>query len=150
MSKLLEFRFFVESSWMDNYGHMTATRYVTVFDDCSVNLLELYGLGKDYQQKSHCGFFTVDLRTKFLRELNEADPLVVTGRIVEVGQKKIVTYYEMIRQSDNILAAAHAQVTVHVDLQTRRSIPLPKIALAKLEGALQEHSDSPFRSDISL
>ncbi|MBF8745082.1 MAG: thioesterase [Pseudomonas sp.] len=148
MSNLLEFRFFVEPSWMDNYGHMTATRYVTVFDDCSIKLLKFYGLGKDYQQKSNCGFFTVDLRTQFLRELKEGEPLVVTARIVEVGHKKVITYYEMIRQSDNILAATHAQITVHVDLQTRRSIPMPETARVTLEEALQEHSESPLPGDI--
>jgi len=148
MSNLLEFRYFVEPSWMDNLGHMTATRYVTVFDECSMNLLKFYGLGKEYTQSSNCGFFTVDLRTKFLRELKEGEPIVVSARIVVVEQKKILTYYEMIRTTDNILAATHAQVSVHVDLKARRSAPLPDAARITLFEALQEHRESPLPSDV--
>lgn len=148
MAKLPEFRYFVEPAWIDRLGHLTAARYVAIFDECSERLLDLYGLGLDYTGMTDCGLFTIDLHTKFLREVRQGDPIRVSARILALDDKRLLTYYEMHQSREEYLAATFEQLAIHVGLKTRKAAAFLPAARRALEDAMQEHGEVPLPSGV--
>ncbi|SDR53848.1 acyl-CoA thioester hydrolase [Paraburkholderia fungorum] len=133
----------VESDWIDAYGHMNAACYVAVFDRLGFELLQECGVGLDYTEASGSGIYTVELHTSYHREVLKGDPLRLQLRLLECDEKRLIVLFELFQTRDRYLAATMEQLSIHVDLSTRRVTPFPEPVRGNLERLICEHRNAP-------
>lgn len=134
----------VDPTWIDLYGHMNAARYVGVFDHFGYQLLDSLGVGESYTRASHCGIYTVDIAVNYRRELLAGDPLELRLRVLGVDTKRLLCLMELFQTRDDYLAATMEQLSVHVNLDTRRSQAFPDSTVQTLQAAAQTHAAMPM------
>ncbi|MBO9354345.1 thioesterase [Bordetella petrii] len=134
----------VETSWTDLYGHMNAARYVRVFDHVGFQLLDPLGVGESYTRAARCGIYTVDIAVNYRRELLAGDPLELRVRVLGADAKRLLCLMELFQTRDNYLAATMEQLSVHVNLETRRSQAFPESLAQSLQAAAQAHAAVPL------
>ncbi|MGE8688547.1 MAG: thioesterase family protein [Achromobacter sp.] len=134
----------VKPDWIDEYGHMNAAHYVGVFDRHGFELLGRYGVGSDYTRQTRCGIYTMNIHVAYRREVLADDPLELRLRLLEADDKRLLCLMELIQARDGYLAATMEQLSLHVDLETRRAKPFPSEVAARLAGAVQDHAGHPL------
>ncbi|NUB30407.1 thioesterase family protein, partial [Azospirillum brasilense] len=132
----------VDESWIDLYGHMNMVRYVALFDEVGYALMEQWGLGETYTRDKGLGLFVVDVAVHYRRELRAGTPLQVALRLLDADDKRLLSLLEIRRTDDGTVAATMEQLSIHVDLGTRKVTPFPPPlaerlrALAAVQSAL--------------
>lgn len=134
----------VDPSWIDEYGHMNAAHYVGVFDRVGFDLLRQVGVGLDYTEATQCGIYTMNIQVAYMREVLAGDPLMLRIRLLESDSKRLLTLMELWQTRDDYLAATMEQLSLHVDLQTRRSRPFEPELAARLAQTVADHAALPL------
>ncbi|WP_438397322.1 thioesterase family protein [Caballeronia sp. DA-9] len=136
--------FTVQPDWIDEYGHMHAACYVTAFDQFGNELFERCGVGSHYTAASGCGIFTLELHTSYHRELIAGDPLRLQLRVLSCDKKRLVTLLELTQLRDNYLAATMEQLSINVNLETRRVCTFPNETYETLAAITETHAVLPL------
>jgi acyl-CoA thioester hydrolase len=68
----------VEPQWIDYNGHLNMAYYNVLFDRAVDEVYELIGIGSEYLKNHRHSTFTAEIHVRYLRELNEGDPVRVT------------------------------------------------------------------------
>ena len=129
-----DYRTRVQPDWLDGNGHMNLAYYVLVFDRGTDAWLDLAGLGAAYRAATARSVFAVETHTLYRQEVRLDAPLHVRSRAAAAGGKRIHLLHEM--QSDSALVAMQEVLFLHVDLTTRRTIPLAADAAAQVAALL--------------
>ncbi|MDT4856935.1 hypothetical protein FQZ97_913410 [compost metagenome] len=82
----------------------------------------------------------MNIHVAYLREVLAGDPLELRLRLLEADDKRLLCLMELIQARDGYLAATMEQLSLHVDLETRRAKPFPAEVAARLAGAAQDHA----------
>ncbi len=123
----------VRDEWIDFNGHMTNAAYVTAFDIASVAWLHRIGIDPEYRTRERCSTFALELHTVFHRELPARAPFVIETRLLDFDAKRLHLFHQIRGVEEGFLAASLEVVTMHVDLDRRRSTPLPEAIAKRLE-----------------
>lgn len=134
----------VKPDWIDEYGHMNAAHYVGVFDRHGFELLGRYGVGSDYTRQTRCGIYTMNIHVAYLREVLAGDPLELRIRLLDSDDKRVLTLMELWQTRNNYLAATMEQLSLHVDLEIRRSRPFDPALAQRLAAVVAEHAEAPL------
>lgn len=130
--------------WIDLYGHMNASEYVGVFDHTGYTLLDQLGVGERYTAATNCGIYTVDIAVNYRRELLVNAPLELRLRVLAADNKRLLCLMELYQTDDGYLAATMEQLSVHVDLGTRRATSFPADITERLQAAAMAHAALPM------
>jgi acyl-CoA thioester hydrolase len=133
----------VEPGWIDYNGHLNMAFYNMLFDRAVDEAFALCGLGPDYSAERDCSFFLVESRTRFRRELSLGDRVRVTLRLLAHDDKRMHYCLEIREASDGWLAAACENLSLHVDMRSRRAAPFPADVLAALSAMQEAHAALP-------
>lgn len=134
----------VDPAWIDAYGHLNAAHYVGIFDRVGFELLSQVGVGLDYTEATRCGIYTMNVHVAYLREVLAGDPLMLQVRLLESDSKRLLCLMELTQTRDGYLAATMEQLSLHVDLNTRRATPFPDALAARLARTVSEHAAQPL------
>ncbi|OAD15464.1 thioesterase family protein [Achromobacter insolitus] len=134
----------VDPAWIDEYGHMNAAHYVGIFDRVGFQLLREVGVGLDYTEATRCGIYTMNVHVAYLREVLAGDPLALRIRLLEADDKRLLCLMELMQTRDGYVAATMEQLSLHVDLDTRRAKPFPPELAQRLARAVAEHAAQPL------
>ncbi|MCG5239901.1 thioesterase family protein [Azospirillum doebereinerae] len=134
----------VAEDWIDLYGHMNMVRYVGVFDEVGYGLLDRWGLGETYTQETRHGLFVVDVAVNYRREMTAGTMLTLSLRVLEADDKRLLSLMELRRADDGTLAATMEQLSIHVDLTTRRVVPFAEPAVLRLRALAEAHAQTPL------
>ncbi len=134
----------VEESWIDLYGHMNMVRYVALFDDVGYALMEQWGLGETYTRDEGFGLFVVDVAIHYRRELRVGTPLRVALRLLDADDKRLLSLLEIRRADDGTVAATMEQLSIHVDLSTRKVTPFAPALAERLRALAAVQSGLPL------
>lgn len=134
----------VDPAWIDAYGHLNAAHYVGIFDRVGFELLSQVGVGLDYTEATRCGIYTMNVHVAYLREVLEGDPLALRVRVLEADDKRLLCLMELTQTRDGYLAATMEQLSLHVDLNTRRAKPFPPKLQERLARAAADHAAQPL------
>ncbi len=134
----------VDPAWIDEYGHMNAAHYVGIFDRVGFQLLREVGVGLDYTEATRCGIYTMNVHVAYLREVLAGDPLALRIRLLEADDKRLLCLMELMQTRDGYLAATMEQLSLHVDLETRRAKPFPEDLAQRLARTVAEHAAQPL------
>jgi acyl-CoA thioester hydrolase len=110
----------------DHMGHMNVMWYVGKFDEATWKLAALCGVTTTYMKRENRGMVAAEQRILYKRELLAGTIVSVRTGIIEVGEKKMKFFHEMINDETGEVAAITFLTGVHIDSLLRRACPLPE------------------------
>lgn len=120
----------VRPEWLDGNGHMNLAFYVVVFDRGTDAWLDKAGIGAAYREATGRSIFAVETHTLYRQEVGLGAPLRVRTRMIGGGGKRLHLAHEM--DSEGTPVAMQEVMFLHVDLGTRRSVPMDDETAARL------------------
>ncbi|MET0184935.1 MAG: thioesterase family protein [Achromobacter sp.] len=139
----------VESDWIDLYGHMNASKYVYAFDHHGYRLFDHFGIGEAYTHDTGAGVYTLEIHTTYRQELLAGEALSLRLRLLDADDKRLIVLMELFRRRDGLLAATMEQLSIHVDLTTRKVKPFPEDVRGALAAAVDMHRPVPLPDGFS-
>ncbi|MEQ9520265.1 MAG: thioesterase family protein [Parvibaculum sp.] len=129
----------VEPQWIDLNGHMNMAYYNLLFDEALDALFTELGVGWDYTQKGEGSFFTAEIHVCYLDELKLGDPVRITFQMLDADEKRLHVFGHMYHADTGLLAATSEQMCIHVNMETRKTAPMPETAISKATQYHKEH-----------
>ena len=142
----------VPEAWIDYNGHMNVAYYVLAFDQCVDYLLESLGIGESYAASGVGSSFTLQSHVLYLAEVGLGDPLRIEAQLLDHDSKRLHYFMQMFHAEKDFLSATCEQVSLHIDLKTRRSAPFPDVAASRIEMLARTHAglEKPARAGAPI
>ena len=70
--------------------------------------------------------FTVEVHVRYLRELNAGDPVRVTFQLLNFDAKRMHYFEQLIHATEGWVSATSENMSLHVDMTARKSVPFPE------------------------
>lgn len=136
-------RMAIQPDWIDYNGHLNMAYYHVLFDKALDECFAIIGLGPDYVETHKASYFAAETHTLYKRELHLGDAVRVTVQLIDFDEKRIHYYMELRHAEDGWLAATTENLSLHVDMRTRRVCPFPPDILANLAIMKASHRQMP-------
>jgi acyl-CoA thioester hydrolase len=133
------YRGVVLPDWIDYNGHMNLAYYLLAFDHATDIFFDYVGLDRAYREASGGTTFTAEVHIGYRRELSEGDPLRITTQLLSFDAKRLRYFHHMYHGSDGFLAATVENLSLHIDLKSRRVAPFPQVIRDRLGDVLARH-----------
>ncbi|MDH5605617.1 MAG: thioesterase family protein [Anaerolineae bacterium] len=134
--------------YQDIMGHMNVMWYTHIFDVATFNFFNLFNFGADYHTHSGNGSFAIEQHTRYLAEVRIGDSVTVHTRALGRGGKTVHFMHFMVNDANSILAATTELVGIHIDLNIRRSSPLPETVTASFDKMLATHQSLDWEAPV--
>jgi acyl-CoA thioester hydrolase len=138
----------VAADWVDYNRHMNVAFYVLVFDRATDNLLDHLEVGASYAKTTGASTFVMESHTFYLREMILGAAIRVETQLIDFDSKKLHYFHLMYHTTKNYLAATHEQMSIHVNLKTRRSSAFPEAVISRLELLRGQHASLGYRKGL--
>ena len=132
----------VETDWIDYNGHLNMAYYNVLFDRTVDEAFALFGLGPDYIKERNASFFTAEVHLCYLRELEEGDRVHCELQFLDFDAKR-AHFFQTLYHSDGWASATQEQMSLHVDMQSKRVAPWPDDVLERIEAMHESHAALP-------
>jgi acyl-CoA thioester hydrolase len=129
----------VEPGWIDYNGHMNMAYYHVLFDRAVDEAFDVVGLGPDYARTRAGSFFTAEVHTLYRRELSIEDTARTTIQLIDFDEKRIHYYMELRHAVEGWVSATSENLSLHVDMASRKVAPFPADILANLTAMKAAH-----------
>ncbi|WP_424627610.1 thioesterase family protein [Bradyrhizobium sp. SYSU BS000235] len=133
----------VEPQWIDYNGHLNMAYYNVLFDRGIDQMWLELGIGPDYMKERNASTFTAEAHVRYLREIHLGDPVLVAVYILEADEKRIHTFEELRHATDGWISATSENITLHVDMNIRKTAPFPPDIAARIRAVQQAHGAVP-------
>ncbi len=110
---------------IDQIGHMNVQFYTARFDEATWHFFAAIGITPGYLKVNGRGMAAVDQHTRYLQELHAGALIRITSELLEIKSKTVRFRHHMYDAESGAEVAFTDLVGVHVDIATRRSVPLP-------------------------
>ncbi len=130
----------VEPQWIDYNGHLNMAYYNVLFDRAIDQLWLELGIGPAYLKERNGSTFTAECHVRYLREIHLGDPVQVAVYLVAADDKRIHTFEELRHATEGWVSATSENMTLHVDMGTRKTAPFPPDIAARIHAVAQAHS----------
>jgi acyl-CoA thioester hydrolase len=134
----------VEPQWIDYNGHLNVAYYNVLFDRAVDEVYELIGLGPDYLKQNGHSTMVAEAHVRYLREVNEADPLRVTVQLLDYDAKRFHLFEQLVHATENWVSATCETMTLHVDMAAKKVAPFPDGVLKLIERLKVAHAGLPL------
>ena len=121
----------VPPDWTDYNGHMNESRYGQLYSDAADSVMRMIGADQEYVAAGK-SYFTVDIRIKFIDEAHAGDAVSVETQVL-IGESKKLKLFHRLVHADGRLLSTGEQFLLHVDLSSRRSVPVEGVVAAALK-----------------
>jgi acyl-CoA thioester hydrolase len=139
-----------EKAWFDYNGHLNMAYYHVLFDRAVDEAFERCGLGPDYAKTRGGSFFLVESRVSYKREVKTGDLLRMTLQLVDCDDKRLHYAMAMRHAKDGWVAATCENLSLHVNMLTRRAAPFPADIAANLQAMKATHAGLPQPEGLGL
>jgi acyl-CoA thioester hydrolase len=133
----------IEPQWIDYNGHLNMAYYNVMFDRAIDELWLKLGIGPGYMKERNGSTFTAECHVRYLREIHLGDPVQVSILLVGADQKRLHTFEELRHAGEGWLSATSENMTIHIDMTTRKTAPFPADISARIEALANAHSALP-------
>ena len=133
----------VEQNWIDYNGHLNMAYYNVLFDRCVDEAYELLGIGQNYLSTQNCSTFTAEAHVRYLREIHEGDPVRVTFQMLDYDKKRVHYFQQLFHATDGWVSATSENMTLHVDMGSKKVVPFPDKVMRTLGQMKASHSRLP-------
>ena len=138
----------VEAAWIDYNGHMNMAYYNLVFDQALDFVFDDLGIGAAYVRSGEGSCFTVEVHVNYVQELKLDDLLRVTYQLLDWDEKRLHFFAEMYHAQQGYLAATSEQLSLHVDMRSRKAGPFPAAALSRIAKLMADHRELPWPEQV--
>ena len=133
----------VEDDWIDYNGHLNMAYYNVLFDRGVDEASLLLGLGADYLKRCKASYFTAEVHVSYLRELQAGDPVYSTFQLIDFDAKRMHFFQELRHADEDWVSATSEQLSLHVDMTSKKVTPWPDEISEALQAMLSAHSTLP-------
>ncbi len=140
----------VLAEWIDYNNHMNLAYYVLAFDRALDHVLDFLEIGPQYVERGEGSCFVLQNHLHYLHELKLGDVFSTEFQMIDFDSERIHYFLSMRSDSDGTIAATTEQITLHVDLKSRRPTALPAAALRRLETMLESHRQLPRPTQLGI
>ncbi len=133
----------VLEDWIDYNGHLNMAYYNVIFDRGVDHFFDLLNIGADYAASGAGSCFTLEVHLHYIQELKLDDAVEVRLQLLDFDHKRLHFFQEMYHCEQGYLAATSEQITLHVDMNSRRSAAFPASVLAQLDVLFSAHKALP-------
>jgi len=133
----------VEPQWIDYNGHLNVAYYNVLFDRAVDEIYELIGLGPAYLERHQHSTMVVEAHVRYLRELKLEDPVRVSVQLLDYDAKRIHIFEELRHATENWLSATSENMTLSVDMTTKKVAPFHASVLRLLARMKAAHAVLP-------
>ena len=137
----------VTEEMCDLNGHMNVTFYTKIFEEGSYDLFNKLGMGFDYIE-SGFSTFTLEQNLRYVKENLLGDKISTHYRIVNVN-RKLIHHVGILLINDNELSAIEEILLIHIDMEKRKSCPMPDENFNKIL-QMKEENDALGDLDFDL
>jgi acyl-CoA thioester hydrolase len=123
----------VSPEFIDLNGHMNIRHY---FDAASIGLWRACiaaGMDQSYSDERGLTLFTVEQHIRYFSELRLGERFTVHGRFLERSDRAVHAMSFVVAPETESLACTFEAAYVHVDMNTRRSVPIPDDVAARFD-----------------
>jgi acyl-CoA thioester hydrolase len=138
----------IEPQWIDYNGHLNMAYYNVMFDRAVDQLWLQLGIGPKYMKERHGSTFTAECHVRYLREIHLGDPVQIAILLVEADEKRIHTFQELRHATEGWVSATSENMSVHINMELRKTAPFPADIRARIEAVAQAHSAVPCPEGI--
>jgi acyl-CoA thioester hydrolase len=138
----------VEPQWIDYNGHLNMAHYNVLFDRAVDELFALIGLGPKYVRQQDASYFVAEVHVRYLRELMADDPVRVTAHLIDFDDKRMHYFLELRHAEEGWLSATTENLSLHVDMATKKVTPFPAGILTHL--ALLKAAHAGLKRPVAL
>jgi len=129
----------VRPEWIDFNGHMNVAYYLVAFDLATDIFLDYVGLDETNRETTGGTTFSAEIHIAYHRELHENAPLRISTQLLSFDLKRIRYLHRMFHAEEGFQAATAENLSLHVDLNERRVVPLPDRIMGRLEEVWAAH-----------
>jgi acyl-CoA thioester hydrolase len=133
----------VEPAWIDYNGHLNMAYYNVLLDRAVDEVFELLGCGLDYVKTRKHSCFTAEAHVRYLRELHAEAPVRVTFQLLDYDQKRMHYFEQLFHATEGWVSAASENMSLHVDMEAKRTAPFPDGIVATLARMKSMHANLP-------
>lgn len=130
----------IPDDYLDAMGHMNVMWYTHLFGRGMGGVFQRIGLDRSYMESNNAGSFLLESHVRYLAEVRVGQKVVIHSRLIGRTTKRFHAVQFMINCDREKLAATSEYVGTHVDLNSRRSSPLPDFVGAKLDDLVNDHT----------
>ena len=133
----------IEPQWIDYNGHLNMAYYNVMFDRAIDELWLKIGIGPGYMKERNSSTFTAECHVRYLREVHLGDPVQVSILLVAADEKRLHTFKELRHATEGWLSATSENMTIHMDMNVRKTAPFPSDIRARIDALAKAHSTVP-------
>jgi acyl-CoA thioester hydrolase len=133
----------VQPDWVDEDGALLPAYHVVIFDQAVDVLFDTIGIGWAYRHASNFGTFAVETHTIHHAPVGAGEQVTVLSYILAVDEKRLHHAHAMFRQGEAKPVSFMEQMTVHVDLEARRTAPFPPPIIARIQVLMAAQPSKP-------
>jgi acyl-CoA thioester hydrolase len=117
----------------DHMGHMNVMWYVGKFDEATWQLAHLMGVTTAYMKNEQKGMVAAEQRIAYKKELVAGNLVYIRSGVIEVKDKSMKFFHEMVNAETEEVAAITWLTGVHIDAMLRKAAPFPENFKKKAE-----------------
>jgi acyl-CoA thioester hydrolase len=133
----------IEPQWIDYNGHLNMAYYNVMFDRAIDELWLQLGIGPGYMRERNGSTFTAECHVRYLREIRLGDPVQVSILLVAADHKRLHTFEELRHATEGWLSATSENMTIHIDMATRKTAPFPPDIRTRIDAVSSAHAAVP-------
>lgn len=133
----------IRPDWLDGNGHMNVAWYTLVFDHGTDAFLDAIGLGFAYRDRTGHSTFAAEAHVTHQNEVGAGEDVLVTTQLLGHDEKRLHYFHVMQHADSGRKLATLEQISLHVNLATRRVAPMPAPARALLAQMARSHGGLP-------
>lgn len=134
----------IRPDWIDSNGHMNLAYYIVLFDQALDLVFDALDIGPAYRRRTGNSTFAAETHTLYRREVIEGDPVRVASRLLAADAKRLHWFQEMRHARSGEVAATHEQLSLNIDMRTRRVAPWPADRRAAFDAAVAADAALPI------
>ena len=134
----------VPPEWEDLNGHVNVQHHLGMYDMTSEAMLQLIGVSADWVREQQVGLVDLEHHIWFRRELHVGDDVAMHLRFTGLNERRAQGVVFMLNTGAGAVASAVEFVSVAVDLEARRAVPLPEPIHGRIATLLQAHDALPW------
>jgi acyl-CoA thioester hydrolase len=133
----------IEPQWIDYNGHLNMAYYNVMMDRAIDEMWAHLGIGPGYMKERQGSSFTAECHVRYLREIHLGDPVQITVYLLASDEKRIHTFEELRHATEGWLSATSENMTIHIDMQARKTAPFPPDIRAHIQAVVNSHAAVP-------
>ncbi|MDE2064539.1 MAG: thioesterase family protein, partial [Bradyrhizobium sp.] len=87
--------------------------------------------------------FTAECHVRYLREIHLGDPVQVAVYLLGADEKRLHLFEELRHATEGWLSATSETMTLHIDMELRKTAPFPSDVRATIDAVARAHAQLP-------